>query len=207
MAKMYGFKSGGEKPAGAFQMLPAGCYVAGIKNVKIDGEKPDRQIVLRLDIIEGEHTGYFTKRWEHDRQNAGFNQQYQAKYKGDFRIQIPDPENAMRQHPEWDVKSLNNMIWCVESSNPGFHFDGDDAHISQLKGKTVGINVREEKSVIDGKICVYTRIMKFENADDVRKGLCRTMPPKDRTGGAAAPAAAPACAPGFTPVETDELPF
>ena len=197
MAKINGFKS--EAPSSAYPMLPAGAYVCGIKNVKIDGTEPDRQIVLRLDIIEGEYAAYYTKRYEHDSQGGG---KYEAKYKGDFRIQIPDENNAKRQHPEWDLRTLNNSIWCIEASNPGFHWDGDTDHVGQLKGKVVGINVRE--GVYNGN--VFTQIGRLENADDVRKGIVKPMKP--RTDGSSlsnTPAADPQS--GFTMIETDELPF
>ena len=197
MAKINGFKS--EASSSAYPMLPAGAYVAGIKNVKIDGTEPDRQIVLRLDIIEGDAAGYYTKRYEHDSQSSG---RFEAKYKGDFRIQIPDENNAKRQHPEWDLRTLNNSIWCIETSNPGFHWDGDTDHIGQLKGKVVGINVRE--GVYNGN--VYTQIGRLENADDVRKGIVKPMKPK--SDGSSLPSGAQVDAQsGFTMVETEELPF
>ena len=197
MAKINGFKS--EAPSSAYPMLPAGAYVCGIKNVKIDGKEPDRQIVLRLDIIEGEAAGYYTKRYEHDSQSGG---KYEVKYKGDFRIQIPDENNAKRQHPEWDLRTLNNSIWCIEASNPGFHWDGDTDHIGQLKGKIVGINVRE--GVYNGN--VFTQIGRLENADDVRKGIVKPMKP--RSDGSSLPAGAPVDEQsGFAMVETEELPF
>ena len=197
MAKINGFKS--EAPSSAYPMLPAGAYVAGIKNVKIDGTEPDLQIVLRLDIIEGDAAGYYTKRYEHDSQSGG---RFEAKYKGDFRIQIPDENNAKRQHPEWDLRTLNNSIWCIETSNPGFHWDGDTDHIGQLKGKVVGINVRE--GVYNGN--VYTQIGRLENADDVRKGIVKPMKPK--SDGSSLPSGAQVDAQsGFTMVETEELPF
>lgn len=194
--KINGFKS--EAPAKGYPMLPAGAYVAAIKNVKIDGEAPDQQIVLRLDIIEGEWAGYYTKRYEHDSQNAGVQQLFQAKYKGDYRIQIPDDRNARREHPEWDLRTLNGAIWCIEQSNAGFHWDGDTDHIMDLKGKTVGINVRE--GTFNGN--VYTQIGKLETVEDVRKGLVKPMKPKKDNGTSSAVAA-----PAFTPVEMDELPF
>lgn len=197
MAKINGFKS--EAPISAYPMLPAGAYVAGIKNVKIDGTEPDRQIVLRLDIIEGDAAGYYTKRYEHDSQSGG---KYEVKYKGDFRIQIPDENNAKRQHPEWDLRTLNNSIWCIETSNPGFHWDGDTDHIGQLKGKVVGINVRE--GVYNGN--VYTQIGRLENADDVRKGIVKPMKPKSDGSGLPSGAQVDAQS-GFTMVETEELPF
>jgi len=199
MAKINGFKS--EAPSKPFPMLPKGAYVAGISNIKIDGEAPDQQIVFRVDIIEGEHTGYFTKRYNHDK-DAGGN--YDVKYKGDFKIQIPNPDNAKRQHPEWDLKKLNNTVWAIETSNPGFHWDGDTDHIGQFKGKIVGINMQYGTYNGSG----FTRIGQFCVADDVRKGIVPPMKDlEDRMGDAPASASASADPAGFTPVETDELPF
>ena len=198
MAKIPGFKS--EAPAKGFPMLPKGAYVAGIKNVKIDGEAPDQQIVFRVDIIEGEQAGYFTKRYNHDKDNA---QQYDPKYKGDFKIQIPNPDNE-RRRTEWDLKKLNNTVWAIETSNPGFKWDGDTDHIGQFKGKTVGINM--QYGTYNG--VGYTRIGQVCVADDVRKGIVPPMKDlEDRMGDAPASAQAAAAPAGFTPVETDELPF
>lgn len=196
MAKISGFKS--EAPSAAYPMLPAGAYVCGIQNVKIDGQAPDQQIVIRLEIIEGEWAGYWTKRYQHDSQAGG---KYDAKYKGDFRIQIPDDRNPKRQHPEWDLRTLNNSIWCIENSNPGFRWDGDTDHIMDLKGKVVGVNVRE--GVYNGN--VFTQIGRLEVADDVRKGIVKPMKP--RTDNSSLPATTPTDpATGFAQVET-ELPF
>jgi len=195
MKQFDGFKS--EERGKKFPMLPAGTYVAAIKNVKIDGAEPDQQLVLRLDIIEGEWAGYYTKRYENDNGKAGFEQKYQAKYKGDFRIQIPNPENSRRNHPEWDLRTFNNSMFCIEKSNPGFKWDWDE---KKLKGKTVGINVREGK--YNGT--PYTQIGRLEVADDVRRGIIETMRPKEDRG---QPQQAEAEDRGFTPVETDELPF
>ena len=197
MAKIPGFKS--EAPAKGFPMLPKGAYVAGIKNVKIDGEAPDQQIVFRVDVIEGEQAGYFTKRYNHDKDNA---QQYDPKYKGDFKVQIPNPDNE-RRRTEWDLKKLNNTVWAIETSNPGFKWDGDTDHIGQFKGKTVGINMQYGTYNGSG----FTRIGQFCVADDARKGIVPPMKDlEDRMGDA--PASAPAADPsGFTPVETEELPF
>lgn len=199
MAKINGFKS--EAPKKGFPMLPKGAYVAGITNVKVDGKAPDQQIVFRVDIIEGEHTGYFTKRYNHDR-DAGGN--YEVKYKGDFKVQIPNADNAKRQHPEWDLKKLNNTVWTIEQSNPGFHWDGDTDHIGQFKGKTVGINM--QYGAFNG--IGYTRIGQFCVADDVRNGIVQPMRDLEpRMGDAPGSAPAPSDPSGFTPIETEELPF
>ena len=195
MKQYEGFKS--EASGKKYPMLPAGTYVAGIKNVKIDGDEPDQQLVLRLDIIEGEYSGYYTKRYENDSQGAGYDQQYQAKYKGDLRIQVPNPDNTKRIHPEWDVRTFNNAIYCIEQSNPGYKWDWDE---KKLKGKTVGINVRE--GTYNGN--VYTQIGRLEVAEDVRRGIVETMKPKKPSGQTVTGVDAQT---GFTGVETDELPF
>ena len=125
-------------------------------------------------------------------------QQFQAKYKGDLRIQIPNPDNTRRNHPEWDLRTFNNAIYCIEQSNPGFKWAWDE---TKLKGKTVGINVRE--GTYNGN--TYTQIGRLEVADDVRKGIVETMRPKAASTSAPVPAADPAA--GFTGVEVDDLPF
>ena len=132
MAKIPGFKS--EAPAKGFPMLPKGAYVAGIKNVKIDGEAPDQQIVFRVDVIEGEQAGYFTKRYNHDKDNA---QQYEPKYKGDYKIRIPNEANTKSQYPESDIRRFNDMIYRIEQSNDGYHWDWNE---KGLEGLLVGIS-------------------------------------------------------------------
>ena len=196
MKQFDGFKS--EASGKKFPMLPAGTYVAAIKNVKIDGNEPDQQLVLRLDIIEGEWAGYYTKRYENDSHSAGFNQNYQASYKGDLRIQIPNPANGKRQHPEWDIRTFNNAIWCIEQSNNGYKWDWNE---TGLKGKTVGINVRE--GTYNGN--PYTQIGRLEVADNVRKRIVQTMKAKAPTGSSQVVTTDPQT--GFVGVETDELPF
>lgn len=196
--KINGFKS--EAPRKGFPMLPKGAYVAGITNVKIEGTEPDQRIVLRMDIIEGEHAGYFTKRYQHESGNGSG--EYEVKYKGDYRIQIPNPRNAKRQHPEWDERKLNTSIWCIEQSNPGFHWDGDTDHIMDLNGKVVGISMQYGTFNGTG----YTTIGRLEVADDVRKGIVREM--RDRPDRMSDATAATVDQPaGFTAVEDVELPF
>ena len=195
MKPVNGFKS--EESKAGYPMLPAGPYVATIQNVKVDGAEPDQQLVLRLEIIEGEWAGYYTKRYQHDTQYTGFEQQYQAKYKGDLKIQIPNSANATRQYPESDLKRFNHTIWAIETSNPGYHWDWNE---QGLKGKTVGLSVQE--GTFNGNL--FTVPARLENVNDVRKGLVKVMKPRKPRGEAVV---GPADSMGFTPVETDQLPF
>lgn len=190
-----GFKS--EASGKAYPQLPPGAYVAKIKAVKIEGHEPDQTLILRLDISEGEYTDYYTKRYMHDTKNE--KSMYPAKYKGDFRIRIPNPDNKRAMYPESDLKRFNDAIYRIESSNDVYHWDWNE---DGLKGLTVGVSVRQGTYNGSG----FTKIARLETADDVRKGLVKEMLPM-------APRSDASYDPpidqqtGFTQVSNDEVPF
>lgn len=192
-----------EKRQEKYPQLPVGAYVCAIKNVKIDGDIPDQRIVFRLDIIEGDWAAYYTNRYNHDSKNAEFNQNFQAKYKGDFKLQIPDERNTKRSHPEWDLRALNQNISCILESNPGMTWDGDTDHIAGFKNKLVGINVRE--AYFNGN--PFTEIARLETVEDVRNGKCKELKPREEKPSAGQAAATADAQSGFVGVEVDDLPF
>lgn len=191
MKQFAGFKS--EAPSQGFGMLPKGAYVTVIQNVRIEGNEPDQRLVIRLEITEGEHTGYYSRRYKYDTDNSSG--KYDVRYKGDYKLQIPDSSNTNRQHPEWDLRSFNNAIWAIEQSNPGYHWDWNE---NGLKGKTVGINVRQ--GTFNG--IPYTTIGRLEDVNLVRAG--KVQPMKDM---APRQQFADANDSGFTMVESEEIPF
>jgi len=165
MKPFAGFKS--EASSSKPKQLPAGPYVAKIKNVKIDGQEPDQQLILRLDVSEGEYEGYFTKRYNRENESG----KYEAKYKGDFRLRIPNPENKNALYPESDLRNFNDAMFRIESSNQGYKWDWNERG---LIGLTVGINMQERE--YNGNL--FTRIGRLETADDVRKGIVSPMQSK-----------------------------
>ena len=191
MKAFEGFKSEATS-GGKYPMLPAGPYVAKIINVKIDGEEPDQSLILRLDILEGEYAGYYTKRWKAE---SAKKSNYEPKYKGDLRIRIPNPDNTRALYPESDIRRFNDAIYRIETSNPGYRWDWNE---NGLIGKIVGVNVREGTY----NDSAYTKPYRLEIADDVRRGIVQPMEPMAQRGDAYE-------APGqtYTPVTTDELPF
>lgn len=195
-----GFKAEASSAA-PFPMLPAGPYVGQIRAVKLDGAEPDQTLILRLEVSEGPEAGYFTKRYNHDKDAGG---SFTPRYKGDLRLRVPNLENASDQYPQTTLKRFQDAIFRIESSNPGYHWDWNEYG---LVGKTVGFSMREGTY----NDVPYTTVARLETADDVRKGLVNPMQPsKPRYSEdypAAQPAAAPASSPQFTVVETDELPF
>ena len=166
MKAFNGFKS--EASGKSFEQLPPGAYVAQIKAVKMEGQEPDQTLILRLDVSEGEYEGYYTKRYIHDTKNE--KSRYPAKYKGDFRIRIPNENNKKAMYPESDLRRFNDAIYRIEQSNAGYHWDWNE---DGLKGLTVGMSVRQGTYNGSG----YTKIARLEIADDVRRGLVKEMLP------------------------------
>lgn len=164
MKPINGFKA--EAPTNGSQMLPKGLYIAKIMNVKVEGDEPDQRLVLRLEITEGEYANYYTERYQSDL--ARGNMFGVAKYKGDFRIQIPNEDNPKRQHYDWDLRTFQNAIWAIEDSNERFHWEWKEA---ALKGLAVGINVRQGS--YNGN--PYTSIGRLESVRMIREGKCKVM--------------------------------
>ena len=193
MKAFNGFKSeaASKKP----QPLPAGPYVAKIKAVKIEGLEPDQQLVLRVDVCEGEYTDYFLNRYKREKETSKF----EPKYKGDFKLRIPNDDNTRAMYPESDLRRFNDAIFRIESSTPGYHWDWTE---NGLVGLVVGINMQAGE--YNGT--AFTRIGRLETADDVRKGIVGTMRPKEARGDAYDTPHIDQQS-GFTAVETDELPF
>ena len=195
MKAFNGFKS--EASGKSYEQLPPGAYVAQIKAVHIDGHEPDQTLILRLDISEGPYEGYYTKRYVHDTKND--KSKYPAKYKGDFRVRIPNENNTKAMYPESDLRRFNDMVYRIEQSNPGYHWDWNE---ETLRGLTVGVSVRQGTYNGTG----FTKLARLETADDVRKGLVKEMLPM-------APRSDASYDPpidqqtGFSVVDTSEVPF
>lgn len=192
MKPISGYKA--EAPGTSYPMLPKGLYIAKISDAKVEGDEPDQQLVIRVDITEGEYTGYYTKRYKNDSQGGG---RWEAKYKGDIRLQIPDERNTRRQHTEWDLNKFNKAMWAIEDSNDGYHWDWNE---KGLKGKAVGINVRQ--GTFNGN--PYTSIGRLESVKWIRDGKAKPMGDMAPRGDSQPTASVQG---GFTPVEDEEIPF
>lgn len=192
MISYNGMKS--EASGGNLGQLPAGAYVAKILKVEIDGKAPDQRLVLKMDVAEGDYENFFMDKFKAQKAK---NSNYEVTFKGVYKLRIPNPDNQKALYPESDIRRFNDMIYRVERSNPGYHWDGDE---QKLKGLTVGINMQEDE--YNGS--KFTRIGRLEIAEDVRNGLVKPMKARERKE-EPAPQVDPQS--GFTAVETDELPF
>lgn len=194
MKPIPGFKS--ELSGKKYEQLPPGPYVASIKAAKVDGHEPDETLILRLDVAEGPYEGYYTKRYINDTKRE--NSQYPAKYKGDFRLRVPNPENKKAMYPESDLKKFKDAIARIEASNPGYTWDWNP---DSLKGLSIGMSVQQGTYNGSG----FTKIARLEIVDDVRAGKVSLMPPLAPRGDAYEPPVDQQT--GFAVVNDESVPF
>lgn len=154
-------------------MLPAGAYVGKILGAKIetintrDGNSFDR-LVLQMDVTEGEYAGHFKKQYE--AQKGG---QYEAKFKGIMRLTVPV---AGSQYEAGNKRAFENLAWCLEQSNKGYHWDWDE---TKLKGLNIGFSVRERDWIMEQYGVINsgttTEIARIESVQEVRDGKVKPM--------------------------------
>jgi hypothetical protein len=187
-----GFKA---EASNKIEALPAGPYVAVIKAVKIDGQEPDQALILRMDVAEGPYAGYFLDRYQKETRKAAG--KYEPRYKGDFRLRIPNDANTKALYPESDKKRFGDAVYRIEKSNPDYHWDWNE---QGLVGLVVGINMQQDE--FNG--VPFTKIGRLEIADDVRAGTVTAMPPRERRD---APAPQVDRQSGMVKAEDAELPW
>ena len=199
-----------ESKSDNFGQLPVGAYVGKTLKTEITGSAPDQSLVIYMDVAEGEYESFFMKKF--DAQKKAGSQYGEVKFKGTYRLRIPNPENKKAQYPETDMRRFNDMIAKYQNSNPGITlYDQNGFNEQRLKGLLVGFSTLEDS--YNGSS--FTRIGRLENVDDVRNGNVRPMEARRRNeAGDANDSAfiappAPTIDPqsGFIGVETDELPF
>jgi len=169
-----------KKNGGFLTLPPAGAYIAEIKEVRFVPQDPlenrDRDVIeLMMEIAEGEYAGRYMAFYQDQKERFGDN----TKYKGVFRLVAP-----LEHDEDWRKRTFEGNLWCVEQSNDGYTWDWDE---KKLKGKKVGISVRERLYTYNDKERSTTEIAKFETVADVKAGNVKPMKPRDqRTGGSAA---------------------
>ena len=160
-----------KKNTGFLTLPPAGCYVAEIKEVRTvpaDSRNPRDTIELMIEITEGEYAGRYMAFYQEQKERFGDN----TKYKGIFRLTAP-----LENDEDWRRRTFEGNLWCVEQSNAGYSWDWDE---KKLKGKKVGINVRNRLYTYNDKERSTTEIGRFETVDDVRNGKCKPMKDRDQ---------------------------
>lgn len=128
-----------------FVNVPAGGYICMITAVENLSDK--QYIRLEYDIVEGDFKDHFDEVY----QRAGF-----------WGL------SSIQSYKETALGFFKRFITAVESSNPGFNFNNDEA---QLKGKTVGLVLfDEEYEGNDGVIKTRLKVDRARSVEAIRKG-------------------------------------
>ena len=180
------------KPAGDIESLPAGGYVCEIKQVKEVQNKNSAGTHLEIlfDVCEGDFRGFFGDDWKNQDREDKF-------WRGIINQNIPDSSSAKYAQ---QLKFFKRFINTVEDSNPGYHWDWNEAG---LKGKKIGVVFGEREKVSRaGSIYIVTDAKEIITVEDARAGKYKI--PERKT--AAPVSAAPS---SFAPIgeEDGELPF
>ena len=155
-----------KKSVSASEPLPAGGYVAKILNAKVEKYSWGEVLVISFDIAEGEYKDFFSKQYKE-------NTREDKKWKGNFRLTVPQESN---QYFDSQKRTFGNAIWAIEESNPGYHWDWNEA---ALKGKMVGVLFRNfEWAMDDGRSGWSTECCTFVSVEDVQTGNFKH--PKDK---------------------------
>ena len=154
-----------KKIVGASEPLPAGGYVAKILNAKVEEYNWGEVLVISFDIAEGEYKDFFSKQYKE-------NTREDKKWKGNFRLTVPQESY---QYFDSQKRTFGNAIWAIEESNPGYHWDWNEA---ALKGKMVGVLFRNYEYDVDGRQGWSTECCTFVSVEDARTGNFKQ--PKDK---------------------------
>lgn len=161
--------------------LPVGGYVVKITGVRYENghNGGSDRIVVAFDVAEGEHAGFFKKRFDSD-------QNEDRKWKGTTVLYVPKEDGS--EQDEWTIRRLKTFTNALEDSNQNYHWDWDE---NKWKGLLVGGVFGEVHTVIDGKQIQYTTFRNACSVEDIRKGNFK-IPKVQLKNGASASVAKPA---------------
>lgn len=152
-----------EAPAytGEGMALPAGKYVCVIKGAKeVTSQKGNKQLVLMLDIAEGDYKGYYSDRYARDLEKNS-----NAKWSNG---------GIYRQNVEGNsLPYFRGLMTCIEKSNPGYTWDWNE---KGLAGKKIGVLFGREEFMTDNGKRWATKAMGVRSIE----GLEGSQIPKDK---------------------------
>lgn len=160
-----------KKDKGFITLPPVGAYIAKIIDVRFheaDEQMNRDTIELMIDITEGEYENQYMKFYNDQKNKFGDS----IKYKGVFRLTPPVEDDE-----DWRKRSFEGNMWAIQESNDGYHWDWDE---KKLKGKKVGISVREYLYTYKGKEKKTTEIGRLESIKEIKDGKVKPMNARDK---------------------------
>ena len=143
---------------GSFDRLPAGGYVCRIMKAWVERTPNNsEQIVLALDIAEGDYAGYFRKVYD-DKKTSNPSVKWPCMFR-QFTLGTDGQTNPF----------FKGMLKSVEDSNMGYAWNWQE---SSLQNKTIGMIFREEEfEAPDGSIRVSIKPAFPRNTQRIRIGV------------------------------------
>lgn len=135
------------------------CKIIAAKEVdqETNGYRIHR-LEIALDITEGEYANYYQDRFNADKERTE-----DAKWKGVVRLNIPKGDGTEKDG--WTMKTLNTALYNIEVSNAGYTWDNVLEH---LKGKAIGLVLRDKEYEINGSTGFYSEPFKLITVQDAK---------------------------------------
>lgn len=183
-----------------FNPIPAGGYIAVIVGAKVKEYKAANgstfeKLEVAVDIAEGEFKDYYQREFN-------MQQTEDKKWKGVIRQFVPSDDGS-----EKDMRTkqyFKALIEAVEDSNDGYHWDWDER---KLKGKKVGLLLRNEEWEFNGKTGWKAQPFKLVSVDKIRDGKFRVPQDKPLNNTSAPAAFSMSSGADFEEISDDDLPF
>ncbi len=141
----------------AAERLPVGGYVLKILGTKVEEYSWGDVLVLRIDVVEGDHAGFYQKNYNAQTENK--------KWKGTYRINLP--KNDGTEQDEWSIKKLKSAMTAIENSNEGYKWDWNE---KSLAGRIVGGLFGNKEWEMNGNRGFYTDCRALCSVERIRSG-------------------------------------
>lgn len=165
MKPVKGYKEATATSFSKAERLPVGGYVLKVLDVKEESYDWGDVIILRFDIAEGEHKGFF------DKQYKAMQDEYK-KWKGTYRINVPVQKGTSEDDVNKYKRSLGffkSQIEAFNKSNANTNIDcSKEWNTSVLKNKLVGAVFGNKEWEINGRSGWFTNCDHLIPAEDIR---------------------------------------
>ena len=165
MKPVKGYKEATATNFSKAERLPVGGYVLKVLDVKEESYDWGDVIILRFDIAEGEHKGFF------DKQYKAMQDEYK-KWKGTYRINVP----VQKGTSEADVNKYKRFLGFFKSQIEAFNKSNANTNIdcskewntSVLKNKLVGAVFGNKEWEMNGRSGWFTNCDHLIPVEDIR---------------------------------------
>lgn len=137
-------------------VVPIGGYVCMIKDYKDNEDKS--YVSFDYDIVKGEYTKFFTKKFAEDAKSKGDKAFWQGRFSAGY-----DEENLGR----W-----KGLITSLERSNPGkFAWNPEAPDLSKTKNKLIGLIIgQREKAGSNGGVFLNNYVVAYKSVESIESG-------------------------------------